>query len=169
MVYNRLRSLRLNLKAMTITFSTLTLILPACIMLHVTEEFLFPGGFIAWYQELVPSKAAGVRPGYLVWINTLMIGVCVLPVALGETPHGIGVLYTVAAIAGINAGFHIIGVFKLKKYSPGVVTGVLLYLPLFIYGTWYLLSSGDLSIAKLVIDLAIAIGYHLFSVYRQGK
>jgi hypothetical protein len=151
------------------TFSTLTLILPACIMLHVTEEFLFPGGFIEWYQELVPSKAAGIRPGYLVWINTLMIGVCVLPVWLGETPHGIGVWYTVTAIAGINACFHIIGVFKLKKYSPGVVTGVLLYLPLFIYGSWYLLSSGGLGIIKLIVTLSVAIGYHIFSVYRQAK
>lgn len=151
------------------TFSTLTLVLPVCIMLHVTEEFLFPGGFIEWYQELVPSKAAGVRPGYLVWINTLMIGVCVLPVALGETSHGIGVWYVVTAIAGINACFHIIGVFKLKKYSPGVVTGVLLYLPLFIYGSWYLLSSGGLSVIRLMFMLAIAIGYHIFSVYRQAK
>ena len=154
---------------MTITFSTLALLLPVCVMLHVTEEFLFPGGFIEWYQELVPSKAAGVRPGYLVWINTLMIGVCVFPVAFGETPHGIGVWYTVTAIAGINACFHIIGVFKLKKYSPGVVTGVLLYLPLSVYGTWYLLSSGDISISKLVILLAVAVGYHIFSVIRQGK
>ena len=75
-------------------FATLAIILPACIMLHVTEEFLFPGGFIEWYQELVPSKAAGIRPGYLVWINTLMIGVCVLPVALGASYRGIGIWYT---------------------------------------------------------------------------
>src|ERR1700744_111484 len=144
-------------------FATLAIILPACIMLHVTEEFLFPGGFIEWYQELVPSKAAGVRPGYLVWINTLMIGVCVLPVSFGETSHGIGVWYAVAAIAGINACFHIIGVFKLKKYSPGVVTGVLLYLPLFIYGTWTLLSSGEISWGRAAVMFGLAVGYHIFS------
>ncbi len=151
------------------TFSNLALILPACVMLHVTEEFLFPGGFIEWYQELVPSKTQGVRPGYLVWINTLMIGVCVLPVALGPTERGVGVWYTVAAIAGINAIFHIIGVFKLKKYSPGVVTGVLLYLPLFIIGTWYLFTSGSISWIRAAVILALAIGYHIFSVIRQGK
>jgi len=151
------------------TFSTLTLILAACIMMHVTEEFLFPGGFIEWYKEFRPALASGIKPGYIVWINALMIGICNVSLYLGPTSHGATIWYTVAAIGAINACFHIIGVFSLKKYSPGVVTGVLLYLPLFIYGTWYLLSSGDLSIAKLVIDLAIAIGYHLFSVYRQGK
>jgi len=28
------------------TFSTLSILLPATIMLHVTEEFLFPGGLL---------------------------------------------------------------------------------------------------------------------------
>src|ERR1700754_278265 len=112
------------------TFTTLTLLLAAAIMLHVTEEFLFPGGFIEWYQEWIPSKTKGARPGYLVWINTLMIGVCVIPVWFGTDPHGVGVWYTIAAIGGANAVFHIVGVFRLKKYSPGVVTGILLYLPL---------------------------------------
>jgi hypothetical protein len=63
-----------------------------------------------------------------------MIGVCVLPFYFGETVHGVNVWYCVAAIAAINACFHIWGVLKLKKYSPGVVTGVLLYLPLFAMG-----------------------------------
>lgn len=151
------------------TFTTLTLILPACIMLHVTEEFLFPGGFIEWYQSWIPSKTQGIRPGYLVWINTLMMGVAVLPVAFGFTPHGIGVWYTLTTMAGANAVFHIVGVIKLKKYSPGVVTGSLLYLPLFIYGTWFLLSSDSLSLVKIAVILAVAIGYHVFSVIRQGK
>jgi hypothetical protein len=149
-------------------FNTLALLLPAAIMLHVTEEFLFPGGFIEWYQELVPSKTKGVRPGYLVWINTLMIGVCVVPVALGSI-RGVNVWYCVTALAGINAIFHIAGVFKLKKYSPGVVTGVLLYLPLFAIGSWTLLSSGEISWLRAGIMLGVAVGYHIFSVARQGR
>ena len=151
------------------TFAILALVLPACIMAHVTEEFLFPGGFIEWYQEWIPSKSKSIRPGYLVWINTLMIGVCVLPIALGASERGIGIWYTVAAIAGINACFHIIGVIKLKKYSPGVITGVQLYLPLFMVGTCYLLSKGGISWIKALAILAVAIGYHVFSVIRQGR
>lgn len=149
-------------------FHLLTLILPVCVMLHVTEEFLFPGGFIEWYQEWIPSKTQGVRPGYLVWINTLMIGVCIIPAWFGTT-QGAGVWYTVAAIAGANAMFHVIGVVKLKKYSPGVITGMLLYLPLAVYGTWFVLSAGLISPLKVAVILAVAVGYHVFSVIRQGK
>ncbi|HEY6900070.1 MAG TPA: HXXEE domain-containing protein [Puia sp.] len=151
------------------TFTTLTLLLPVAVMLHVTEEFLYPGGFIEWYQEWVPSKTKGIRPGYLVWINTLMIGVCVVPAALGATEHGVGVWYAVAAIAAANAIFHVVGVFRLKKYSPGVVTGVLFYLPLFVIGSYLLLSSGQLGAVRAVFTVAAAIGYHIFSVIRQGR
>src|ERR1700712_3657783 len=89
---------------MTVPFSTLAIVLPAAIMLHVTEEFLFPGGFSEWYSRLVPPKTAKTTSyGYLVWINTLMIGICVLPVYLGDSYHGVSIWYCITAIAGINA------------------------------------------------------------------
>lgn len=151
------------------TFATLSLLLAIAVMLHVTEEFLFPGGFIEWYQKLVPSKTKGIRPGYLVWINTLMMGMCVLPLYYGQTLHGVSVWYCVSVIAAINACFHVWGVIKLKIYSPGVITGVLLYIPLFIIGTRDLLLTGAINWSRAIIFFACAIGYHIFSVYRQGK
>jgi hypothetical protein len=155
---------------MTIPFSTLSILLPAAIMLHVTEEFLCPGGFVEWFNRLIPPKTVRtVRYGYLVWINTLMIGVCVLPIYLGDSYHGVSIWYCDTAIAGMNACFHIWGVFKLKAYSPGVITGTLLYLPLLVIGSVQLISSGALSLGKAIIFVAIGIGYHIFSVYRQGK
>ena len=145
---------------MQIDFTVLTLLLPACVMLHVTEEFLFPGGFIDWYKEFRPALAAGIKPGYIVWINTLMMAVCILPLHWGL--RFVSAWYIVSAIAAANACFHIIGVVVLKKYSPGVITGVLLYLPLFGYASWYLLSTGELSVIRAVIAVAIGVGYHVF-------
>jgi len=153
---------------MTITFSTLSLLLPAAIMLHVTEEFLFPGGFSEWYARLVPPKTdKGINNGYLVWINTLMIGVCVLPVYFGNKLHGFSSWYYIAAIAAANACFHIWGVVKLKAYSPGVITGTLLYIPLFVIGTVQL--WGQFPLYRMLICIAVAVGYHIFSVIRQGR
>jgi hypothetical protein len=155
---------------MTIPFSTLTILLPAAVMLHVTEEFLFPGGFVEWYNKLVPPKTVKtVRYGYLVWINTLMMGVCVLPVYYGESFHGFSIWYLITAMAATNACFHIWGVLKLKAYSPGVITGTLLYLPLFAVGTVQLIPSGELSSGRAILYVALGIGYHIFSVIRQGK
>jgi hypothetical protein len=155
---------------MTVPFSTLSILLPVVIMLHVTEEFLFPGGFVEWYNKLIPPKTVKtVRYGYLVWINTLMMGVCIIPIYYGESYHGVSIWYLNAAIAGMNACFHIWGVFKLKAYSPGVINGTLLYLPLFAIGSVQLISSGALAPGRAILFVALGIGYHVFSVFRQGK
>src|SRR6201986_4819170 len=120
---------------MTITFPLLAILLTVAVMLHVTEEFLFPGGFPEWYARLIPPKTIKKNnTGFLVWINTLMMCVCALALYFGATDLGYSLWYYNAAIAAANAGFHIWGVAKLKAYSPGVVTGTLLYIPLFILG-----------------------------------
>lgn len=151
-----------------ITYSTLCIMLPGAILLHVTEEFLFPGGFYEWYKKLVPPKNdKGINSGYSVWINTLMIGVCVLPLYFGETDRGMDIWFSVSAIAAINACFHIWGVLKLKIYFPGVVTGILLYLPLFAIGSYHLILIDHYSIVKAIAFLSLAVGYHIFSVIRQ--
>jgi hypothetical protein len=93
-----------------------------------------------------------------------MIGVCILPVYFGPVRHGgINVWYCVSAIAAVNACFHVVGVFALKKYSPGVVTGVLFYIPLFAYGSWYLLSSHDLAPTSAILLFGVAVAYHVIA------
>jgi Protein of unknown function with HXXEE motif len=95
---------------------------------------LYPGGFLEWYKEFRPALADGIKPGYIVWINSLMVGACILPVYFGGGPHGgINVWYCISAIAAVKACFLILGVFVLEKYPPGVVTGLLLYIPLFVW------------------------------------
>jgi hypothetical protein len=104
------------------TFTALSLILPAAILSHVTEEFLYPGGFIEWYKPFRPALADGIKPGYIVWIKSLMVGGCILPVYFGPAPRGgINVWYCVSAIAAVNACFHILGVFALKNILRGLL------------------------------------------------
>ena len=155
---------------MSITFSTLAIFLTAAVMLHVTEEFLYPGGFPEWYARLMPPKTVKKsNTGFLVWINTLMMCACAFALYFGSTIHGYSIWYYVAAIAAANACFHIWGVIRLKAYSPGVVTGTLLYLPLFVIGTTQLISADKFPLYRAIIAIVVAIGYHIFSVMRQRK
>lgn len=155
---------------MIIAFSTLAILLTAAVMLHVTEEFLFPGDFPEWYARLLPPKTVKKNnTGFLVWINTLMMFVCALSLYFGSTGLGYSFWYFNAAIAVTNACFHLWGVAKLKAYSPGVVTGTLLYIPLFAIGTQQLVGSGEFPLHKAIMAVAIGIGYHVFSVIRQAK
>lgn len=153
-----------------ITFSTLAILLAAAAMLHVTEEFLFPGGFANWYARLVPPKKEKKNNGgFLVWINTFMMCAIAFAIHFGDTKLGHSIWYDVAAILMANACFHIWGVFKLKAYSPGVVTGVLFYIPLFIIGTIQLVGTGILPWYRALFSVCLGIGFHVFSIIRQGK
>ncbi|WP_186292675.1 HXXEE domain-containing protein [Mucilaginibacter corticis] len=155
---------------MNVTFSTLAILLTAAVILHVTEEFLVPGGFVDWYAQLMPPKTEKKNnTGFLVWINTLMMFVCALALYFGNTGLGYSFWYFNASIAAANACFHLWGVLKLKAYSPGVVTGFLLYIPLFVIGTLQLVGTGLFPLHKAIVAIAIGIGYHVFSVIRQAK
>lgn len=153
-----------------ITFSTLAILLAAAAMLHVTEEFLFPGGFADWYAKLVPPKKAKKNnAGFLVWINTFMMCAIAFAIHFGDTPLGHNIWYDVASILVANACFHIWGVFKLKAYSPGIVTAVLFYIPLFIIGTLQLVATGIIPWYRALFSISLGIGFHIFSLIRQGK
>jgi len=117
----------------------------------------------------MPKTVKKNNTGFLVWINTLMMCVCALALYFGDTGLGHTLWYYNAAIAAANACFHLWGLAKLKAYSPGVVTGTLLYIPLFIIGSYQLVGSGVFPLQKAIIAVALGIGYHIFSVIRQAK
>jgi uncharacterized protein with HXXEE motif len=153
---------------MTITFPLLAILLTVAVMLHVTEEFLYPGGFPEWYARLIPPKTVKKNnTGFLVWINTLMMCANAFALYFGDSLHGYSIWYYNAAIAAANACFHLWGVFKLKAYSPGVITGTILYLPLFIIGSIHLIGSGDLPLRRAIVAIVIGVAYHIYSVIRQ--
>jgi hypothetical protein len=155
---------------MSITFSLLAILLTIAVMLHVTEEFLFPGGFSEWYARLVPPRTSNKNTtGFLVWINTLMMCANAFALYFGDTLQGYSIWYYNAAIAAANACFHIWGVLKLKAYSPGVITGTLLYLPLFVIGSIYLVGSGVLPVRRAIVAVAVAVGYHIYSIIKQRR
>lgn len=105
---------------MSLSFSTLEIALVAAVMLHVTEEFLYPGGFPEWYARLVPPKTVKKsNTGFLVWINTLMMCACAFALYFGSTPHGYSIWYFVASIAAANACFHNLGRCKTESLLTG--------------------------------------------------
>jgi hypothetical protein len=147
----------------------LSLLIAMAAMFHVTEEFIFPGNFIAWYREFMPPKTEGRGPEFLVWINTLMMFMIGLAMYWGNTPTGAAIWLSLAVVLAVNGGFHLYGVFKLRKYSPGVITGTLLYWPICIVGVVRLQPQGLVSMHQVGIYGAFAVIYHILSARRQAK
>ena len=130
--------------------------------LHIVEEFAFPGGFAAWDRRYRPNFAASITPRFHVIVNAMMLALCAGVGLQGPTPSGVAAWLTVAALLATNAVWHVVGAVRTRSYSPGMVTGILLYLPLALGGYPWFIRSGEASVGTAVIALAIGASYTLW-------
>ena len=96
-------------------------ILPISVLLHIIEEFIFPGGFMVWDRDYRPGISKNKHPRFLIIINVLLFAICFNPIMSGLNSGGIEWWLSIVSILFVNSYFHIKGVIVLKKYSPGVV------------------------------------------------
>jgi hypothetical protein len=136
--------------------------LPAAALLHIFEEFVFPGGFGKWDQENRPAFAASITPGFHLFINSVFVLLCLLPLVLpGE--YSVAWWLCMGSVLFVNALFHIRGTIRTRKYSPGLATSVILYLPLSVYGYWLFVTSYQTTIEQSVASSLTGVFYWLVS------
>ena len=144
---------------------TIVFWLPAiCALLHITEEFVWPGGFSDWFRSYRPENALSFTPRFALRINALLIAVTVELGWMGpESSIGVSLWLTLAALLAGNALFHIVGTIRTRRYSPGTVTGAILYLPLCIWGFAHFLSNGEATPQLALVSFAIGASYNVWS------
>jgi hypothetical protein len=133
--------------------------------IHIIEEFAFPGGFKAWWCAYKPDIAASVSNGFLIMINTILILFSILVALAIQTPKGNGVAawLTLSALLFSNAVFHIIGAIRTNRYSPGMISGIVLYMPLAVYGFIHFIGNGQASLGTAFVALLLGGSYHFIS------
>lgn len=133
--------------------------------IHIFEEFAFPGGFKEWWRAYKPDVANGVSNRFLIFINSLLIAFSMLVAVAAQQPRGNGVAawLTLSALLFSNAIFHIIGAILSHRYSPGMISGIVLYMPLAVYGYIHFLKSGQASFGTAGAALIIGGSYHFLS------
>jgi len=148
-----------------INMSLLSWSLTVAASIHIFEEFVFPGGFKAWWRFYKPDIAGSVSNRFLVFINALLIAFSVNVALAMTSPHGHGVAawLTLAALLASNAIFHIVGAIQIRRYSPGMISGSVLYLPLAVYGFVHFLRSEQASVWTALAAIAIGGSYHFIS------
>jgi hypothetical protein len=115
--------------------------------LHIIEEFVYPGGFADWDRSYRPEISASITPRFHLVINALLLVLCaqvweLAPLDQTELRWAAGAAWL--AVAGLlfsNAVFHVVGTIRTKSRSPGVITAVLIYVPLALYGYWWFLTT----------------------------
>ena len=138
-------------------------------ILHIIEEFVFPGGFAEWDRAYRPAYRDSITPRLHVVMNALLILLCLSAGTNGSTPAGVALWLTLAALLASNAVFHVVGAIKTKRYSPGMATGILLYLPMAAYGYAHFLRTQQASAGTAVAAAALGGSYHVWSAVMHSR
>jgi uncharacterized protein with HXXEE motif len=105
----------------------LAMALPAVFLLHVLEE---APHFVDWFNSLV---ARGISTPLFLSVNVVagLITLALAATIVSAPGPGSGLLLSawVGFLMLANGLFHIAGTLAHGRYSPGVVTGTLVYLP----------------------------------------
>lgn len=106
----------------------LALAMPVVFIAHVVEE---APNFVTWFNSLV---SPGISQQLFLSVNAVCLAITIGVAALLAIFAGPGSVLLAVAWLGFlmlaNAIFHIVATLVLQRYSPGVVTATLLYLPL---------------------------------------
>jgi hypothetical protein len=95
---------------------------------HVVEEYFWPGGFLESAKEIAPEAFEHASLPIIVGVNASMIVGCVFGALIRKRSQVLGL--SMASLLFQNAILHTGAALKAKKYVPGLVTGLVLYVPL---------------------------------------
>jgi hypothetical protein len=104
---------------------------PVTYALHILEEAHAGVGFGRWIGHVV-GRQLGLRQFYLA--NGLLWAAMVAAIGFLRTGSpAIWLLTALGAIVTLNGLGHLIGTLVIRLYSPGLVTGMILWVPLGLY------------------------------------
>ncbi len=142
-------------------------------LLHIFEEFVYPGGFADWDRAYRPEFTQSITPRFHLMVNALLV-LAGLQVGLlrdndlkahggAVTPAHVLTWLTLTALLSSNAIWHLKGTLRTKRYSPGLITGLGLHIPLTLFGYAYFVGTHKVSPWIAVVALAIGGSYHYWA------
>jgi len=135
-------------------------------IIHVFEEYAYPGGFSDWMRSLNPRFAPWITARFAVIINGLFLLLCVMGAMVAS--KGLVFSLSVASLLFFNGLIHLAGAIRAKRYAPGVVSSVLLYVPLSLYAFYLFASAGRLTLAGSVIVGLVGVLYQAVPIGYLG-
>jgi len=104
------------------------LLLPVLFVAHLCEEFWGGPGFSAWARatlgaEVSPSRFLGINTVGLLLFTAGVIGAV-------RSRHLAWIAAAVSSLFLLNGVLHLLATVAFAAYSPGTITGALLYVPL---------------------------------------
>ena len=127
----------------------LALAMPLVFVLHVAEE---APGFVSWFNSIASPR---INQSMFLAVNAwaLLITVAVVAVLLVAPGPGSGLVAVawVGLLMLANGLFHVVATVVHARYCPGVVTGLVLYMPFGLAFVRAIKREYELSIASVIV------------------
>ena len=131
--------------------------------LHQIEEHLWPGGFRQFADAHIFHSGNDDWPVDMGGVALVNVGFVWLPMALAiafpEALRWVGLVWI--GLTLINGLTHIAPAIKLRMYNPGLVTGVVLFLPFTIFVLAHEVGRGALTGADVGLIALLGVLLHL--------
>ena len=128
-------------------------------MLHQYEEHA-GDRFRIWFNTLVGHGREVLTPIATFWINSLLVWlldlVALYLACFVDLSLGLIAIY----LPIVNAFGHIVPAIVTRKYNPGLLTSVLLFLPVGVYSAVVVSRAANSSLADQLLALGVAIAGH---------
>jgi len=109
---------------------------------HEFEEFVWPGGFRDWYIRYSPHVERSMTKRFLVLVNAAVPLAALIAAVFFAAPWARFLWLAVASGIAINGAWHVLATIRGRRYSPGAVTGGLVYVPFVTYAYLHFVSCG---------------------------
>ena len=128
---------------------------------HEFEEYILPGGFLAFFNHNMMRSNQDEYPLTKVgsfWINIPLVYVAMSFSALLAHFFGLEWGLWTAYFSFLNAFAHAIMFFIFgRKYNPGLIISIFLNIPFAIYMVWYFFDNNLVTTQGNIISIIVAI------------
>jgi hypothetical protein len=123
-------------------------------ILHITEEFFYPGGFVKSAKTIFPRLADRITGRKVLVINSLFVLLCISGILLANNYPRFTL--SIAGLIFINGWAHVIGSIIKRSYSPGLITSLAIYIPLSVL----IFTYKNLLFSEILLNILYGILYH---------
>jgi len=145
-------------------FRRLTWLMPAAFALHIVEEYR--GGFPAWVTHVLGGSFSNLAFAYNNAVFfVIMVG---LTVWVGRSGSRLAVFLLIAWTSGNifwDGLFHVLTTAQFDRYSPGLITSSVLYLPISLIVGRATFQSEALSVKAFLGALAVGLSLLVFVIW----
>ena len=128
-------------------------------LVHIGEEYFFPGGFIQSVQRFNPRYASAFTLQFAVLVNSAFLLLVTVGAFIGE--RSLVFSLSIAALLFINSLAHLAGTIITRHYLPGVISGLLLYIPLSVTAFLLYFAADRIDVSGIFLATLLGLFYQL--------